>query len=411
MKNMPRSAYILTFLSALLFLSGCKEPVIDPTTPIWEATGDSISFSGMTYEATRTEMMVLSEGAVVGMADYPIPRDTVLGAKKVKLFSKKKKGNWNLKTPSTSETDWIAQGGIFASDGKATIIATLYIKEGGPTVLTREWIKGVWTVADTLKVRPLTNISTHHLKISEDGSTLAVFTPLTGYNKPFIQTYRRNSGTWVTMGDPIPVRNLLPLNPKFWGTGNYWDFVDFNANGTVIAFGDPFSEVNGPSSGMVCLHEWKQGKWNPLGDPIYGKFPHHQFGATVTLHQKQLLLTVGSHSRKFEANKQLLKFEEGRWKEQKDAFKSAIFTGKVYAINKKGTVLFTANSLPEYAGEFPAELGIYHKTADEWTFLGQLKNTIGAIKEFEFVPSTNELFILHRPYPDQHIVRYTIRNP
>ncbi len=411
MKKSPKPTYLLFLLSAFLFFNGCKEKEPSTAIPIWEATGEPISFSGMTYEDTRTEMMVLSEGALIAMADYDVPLDTILETKKVKLFSRGEGTQWTLKTPSSSEADWIASGGIFASDVNATIIAALHVSEGSTTVVTRKFEKGGWSIADTLLIPIDGNSSRRNLKISDDGSTLVVFPPLIGYNQPFIQTYRRTSGRWKTMGDSIPIREVLPQNPQFWGNGHYWDFVDLNGDGSIIVSGDPFAEVNGPSSGAVYLHEWKDGKWIPLGAPIYGKFPHHQFGATVALDRGQMLLTVGSHSRKFDQNKQVFKFEDGSWIEQKDAFKSATFTGEVYAINKKGTVLLTANSLPEYAGEFPEELTIYHKAADEWKFLGKLKNTLGSIKEFEFVPSVNELFVLHRPYPTQHIVRYTMTTP
>lgn len=50
---------------------------------------------------------------------------------------------------------------------------------------------------------------------------LAVFPAASGYSKAFVKTYQSHKNKWNTLGDSIPVANMLAPNPKSYGNGIY----------------------------------------------------------------------------------------------------------------------------------------------------------------------------------------------
>ena len=105
------------------------------------------------------------------------------------------------------------------------------------------------------------------VSLSSDGTRVAIGAPYNddnGWTSGQVRIYEYNNSTsaWDKLGDDI--------DGEAAGDDSGYS-VSLSADGTRVAIGAPYNDVNGISSGHVRIYEYRSGSWTQLGDDIGGE--------------------------------------------------------------------------------------------------------------------------------------------
>lgn len=100
-----------------------------------------------------------------------------------------------------------------------------------------------------------------------------------------VRVYEWRNDLWRTLGNEI----IGESKGDLMGSA-----ISFNANGTYLAIGAPFSDGNGKDSGQVRVYGLYDGHWLPLGNPIQGRKAGDLFGSTVKLNANGSRMAIGA---------------------------------------------------------------------------------------------------------------------
>lgn len=144
------------------------------------------------------------------------------------------------------------------------------------------------------------------VSLSDDGTVVAVGTPLSGINgnyKGEVRIYKYTGGLWVQMGESI-----------FSDEGaNFGTSIALSGDGNTFAVG----KVSDTEMGYVRVFEHSNGHWIPKGMKLYGNEVNDAFGASVTLSSNGTILTVGSPRSNISSSEiglaKIFKFDGNDW--------------------------------------------------------------------------------------------------
>ncbi|QLG45512.1 hypothetical protein [Costertonia aggregata] len=401
--------YILFISSTIsITISSCgKKNPLPENVAVWQVFGDTIKFEEHTYNENKQEILTANESGIIGIVDYDMPLDSTYLPLKAKIFKRQLDGKTVLTKHDTLGQGIIAPGGVLQLNANGDRMTTLYASEDSKISVLTHHLKGdMWQTVDTLFLHPEFKFNYINLKLSDDGNTLAVFPAINGYTRAYVNTYRFEDDTWKTLGDSVPVQDILPKNTQSYGSGMYWDYVDFNTNGSKMVIGNPFAEVNGLSSGEVRTYALQNNQWKNASKTVYGKFPYHHFGSSVVL--KNNVLSVTAHSRKPDENMTVFYWTNKNWEEQSGYFEPDQFMGEIYSISADARTVLSVEPTQISYGEKPKELYIYHHLEGTWLLLGKIRNGSRHIKEIGLFPESRQLVTFQKDFFKQHIVCYKL---
>lgn len=124
------------------------------------------------------------------------------------------------------------------------------------------------------------------MSLNADGSILAIGLSSQDNNKGVVNVFGWDGFSWTQLGTVI----LGDATGDRFGTS-----VSLSANGSILAVGAPFNDVNGTEAGHVQVFEWDSNSsdWTQLGSIINGGAAEDRFGTSVSLSADASRLVVG----------------------------------------------------------------------------------------------------------------------
>ncbi|MCA1751061.1 MAG: T9SS type A sorting domain-containing protein [Cryomorphaceae bacterium] len=181
-----------------------------------------------------------------------------------------------------------------SGDGAVVAIGAIYNQDNGYNtghVRIFENNAGTWTqVGEDIDGVTTYDESGYSVSLSDDGSVVAIGAPLydvsvDAYNVGLVRVFENNAGTWTQIGE-----NLVG---DIDGDRNGWS-VDLSADGSVLATGAPYSDVNGTSSGSVKVFQNVAGTWTQVGETIHGEASEDLCGVSVSLSADGSRVAIGA---------------------------------------------------------------------------------------------------------------------
>jgi hypothetical protein len=135
------------------------------------------------------------------------------------------------------------------------------------------------------------NMFGYFVSISDDGKTIAVgahgCSCEMGENLGHVRVYRMDDfeSDWIKIGDDIEGMS-----------------VSMSENGTIVAIGTPYGDVDEVMTGLVNVYRFDSegSSWEPLGESIYGDNSNDNFGWSVDLSPDGNVVAIGSPAPDYE---------------------------------------------------------------------------------------------------------------
>ena len=127
-------------------------------------------------------------------------------------------------------------------------------------------VSGVWTqVGSDIDGEAMYDDCGDSVSLSSDGNILAIgasYNNGNGNGSGHVRVYQNISGVWTKIGSDI--------NGEAAGDRSGLS-VSLSSNGTIVAIGSPYSNVNGDDSGQVRIFQNISGVWTKIGSNINGE--------------------------------------------------------------------------------------------------------------------------------------------
>jgi len=148
---------------------------------------------------------------------------------------------------------------------------------------------GVWTqIGNDIAGSGALNEFGHNVKLSSDGSIVAVGAPLNddgGEDAGQVRVFENQNGTWTQIGNNIDGEAAGDESGHS---------VSLSSNGNIVAIGAPLNDGNGDNSGQVRVFENQSGTWTQIGNDINGEAATNQSGASISLSSDGNILAIGA---------------------------------------------------------------------------------------------------------------------
>lgn len=230
-----------------------------------------------------------------------------------------------------------ARGGIYSDNGSAT---------SAGSVRAFSYVSGTtWNTIDTfIYGEAAGDLSGYSIQLSNDGTVMAIgaaFNNGNGTDSGSVRVYKNVSGNWTKIsndvtfdgsaagdhagiavamngdGTIIAVGSVSASSDTghvrvfTYVSGTTWTKIGFNINGqisgdqfgsglalssdgTILAVGSQYHDVNGTSAGMVAMYKNIDYVWTQIGPNIYGEAAGDRFGYSVALSNDGTILAIGA---------------------------------------------------------------------------------------------------------------------
>ncbi|MDK2771130.1 MAG: T9SS type A sorting domain-containing protein [Flavobacterium sp.] len=182
----------------------------------------------------------------------------------------------------------------------------------------------------------------HSVSLSNDGLKLAVGAILNdgnGSNSGHVRVFEFITGNWVQVGQDI---NGISAGDNFGYS------VSISDDGTFVAVGSPFNDVNGDSSGQVRVFQNVSNNWIQVGQSLNGGF--NMFGDlsgySVSLSSSGTILAIGSpyndNTGNNTGNVKVFQNQGGIWTQLGQDINGAtndVFSGTSVSLSSNGNVV------------------------------------------------------------------------
>ena len=149
-------------------------------------------------------------------------------------------------------------------------------------------VSGVWTqIGSDINGEAMYDDSGESVSLSSDGSIVAIgasYNSGNGYGSGHVRVYQNMSGVWTQIG--------LDINGEAAGDRSGLS-VSLSSNGTIVAIGSPYSDVNGTDSGQVRVYQNVSGVWTKIGSNINGE-AGIVFGSNISLSSDGNIVAIGA---------------------------------------------------------------------------------------------------------------------
>ncbi len=126
------------------------------------------------------------------------------------------------------------------------------------------------------------------VKLSADGSTLAIGAPVTwsgaGTSPGFVRVFDWSGTDWVQRGADL----TAGMNADGFGAA-----IDLSASGDIVAIGAPYEATLASWAGRASVYQWNGMAWMPMGGTFAGMVMFSGTGGSVQLDHAGTVLAVG----------------------------------------------------------------------------------------------------------------------
>jgi hypothetical protein len=330
------------FIFLLLFSSFCfGQQWTQKGNTIQGATGDLAGYM---------DMNATGDIIVVGA-----PYNSVIGEKagKVRVL-KFQDGAWNqigqdLFGEATGDSAGLAVA--ISNDGLTVAFGSRYNKTNGTDsgqVKIYKYDGTTWVQLGQTLNGPDKSYFGATVDFSADGKRVIIggyFDSVSTQNSGMVQVYDLDGSTWIQVGQTIyggadskfgykvdmnDTGNIFAsvsmqgrgkvyqLDGSIWiQTGVFagsYSSASLNTAGTVVAFGDTFSNDGVLFGGKVNVYKNENNTWNSLGSPFLGTFSFGYFGQGITLNGEGNILAIGTQNINSQVGKvNVYKFYNDKW--------------------------------------------------------------------------------------------------
>jgi Secretion system C-terminal sorting domain/FG-GAP repeat len=123
------------------------------------------------------------------------------------------------------------------------------------------------------------------VSISSDGSIVAVSSPYSSNTSGHVKIYRYTAGTWSQIGSDIIAEAEYD---------NFGFSVSLSSDGSIVAIGARLNDGNGNGSGHVRIYKDIEGNWIQVGEDIDGEAEGDNSGYSVSLSSDGSIVAIGA---------------------------------------------------------------------------------------------------------------------
>jgi len=265
-----------TLILGLLLLSMCTQ------AQTWAQIGSTIY--GSQYDEFGQSISLSSDGSILA-----IGAPSYWNQSYVKIFEMNTNGEWEQLGQTIYEKADGEDSGYsvsLSSDGSTIAVGipknhNIYQFPGYVSVYKN--INGVWTqIGEDIEEGILSEQYGYSVSLNDDGSIIAIGTQYNGegYTTHIdqVRVYENIEGIWTQIGEDIDGDS----------------YFDLSSDGSIIAVGDPWSDVNGSNSGTVRVYQNYDGSWVQIGEDINGEEAEELSGLSVSLNSSGSIVAVGA---------------------------------------------------------------------------------------------------------------------
>jgi len=234
------------------------------------------------------------------------------------------------------------------------------------------------------------------VELSSDGNIVAssaTGNDGNGNNSGHIRVFENNNGNWIQIGQDIEGEQ----EGSATGVGGFLGAnIALSANGSVLAYGTPASDVNGNDSGLVRVLENQNGNWIQIGQDIEGEIEDIGLGGSVALSDDGSIIAIGVDNitvdnPTFSGFVRVYENQNGNWIQIGQDINNESFDficASSLSLSSNGQILAIATPLNDSDnGNFSGNVNIYRNSDNNWIQIGE--NIHGV--DFEFFGSSIEL--------------------
>ncbi|MBQ0734921.1 hypothetical protein [Aquimarina celericrescens] len=369
--------------------------------PKWQPIGQTIHLYSKENRSDLKEMNIGNNGEKIVITDYSQKLDTTLLPKKIITFELRDT-IWYPFGNKTKDSIYFANAQTYSTNSDATRIVAGNLAHDQQQIQTFDLKSEYWTlVNDTMIARkPDTTGWLHNLKLSAEGKTLAISSPVLVNSNAEVQVYSWKNEGWVPKGNPITIKNKIAINDR--GANFYWNNVSINNNGSIITVANVYNYDNGPDAGQVKVFKYIDTTWQQLGDDINGDLPYQNLGTHVSIGKDDTSLFISSSNRFQKYQYLWYTLENNQWIKQENDVSLTFFENPLIKVSNDGTILLISSDYEEYS-EDTYSINIYGRTETNWEIIGRIDENRDHFNEFILSNDQTRLFILFDGIRDKYI--------
>ncbi len=391
---------LLVIVTTVMLCCTAKNPD-SRDAPKWQPVGQTIHLYSKENRSDLKEMNIGSNGEKIVITDYSQKLDTTLLPKKIITFELRDT-IWYPFGNKNKDSIYFANAQTYSTNSNATRIVTGNLAYDQQQIQTFDLKSEYWTlVNDTMVARkPDATGWLQNLKLSADGNTMAIFSPVLVYSYSKVQVYSWKNKGWVLKGDPITIKNKAAIH--YWAAKFYWNNVSINDDGSIITVANVYNYDNGPDAGQVKVFKHIDSTWQQVGNDINGTLPYQNLGTSVTIGKddKSLFICSSGRYQKYQYLRYTL--EDNTWTKHEDYIPNEFFDHPLMKLSDDGKTLITSKDYKEYS-ENTYDITIYSRTDTGWKSIGHFDENRDSLTEFILSDDQTRLFVMFAGFNDKYI--------
>lgn len=236
-----------------------------------------------------------------------------------------------------------------------------------------EWQNGEWAqIGNSIGGKVSGELFGSAVSLSSDGMRLAIGAPYNdteGRNSGQVKVYELQDGAWKQLGKDIKGNKGEQLGIA----------ISLDSSGYRLAMGAPFDSGKDTNGGKVKVVEWRNGAWIPMGNPIYGRVNGDLLGSSVSLSSNGSIMAINAlrmdkERKEFHGRVEVYTWKHGRWNALGNNIYGAV--GKLYGyaldLNHNGHSL--AIGTPSNYGSISGNVQMYQLLNGDWSLKRELSD-------------------------------------
>ncbi|WP_298340831.1 T9SS type A sorting domain-containing protein [uncultured Algibacter sp.] len=232
---------------------------------------------------------------------------------------------------------------------------------------------GVWTqIGEDIDGKGEVDRSGWSVSLSSDGSIVAIGAPFNdrnGNGSGYVSIYKNENGVWTQIGEDI--------NGKGEVDRSGWS-VSLSSDGSIVAIGAPYNNINGNGSGYVRVYKNNNGVWTQIGEDINGEAVDDRSGYSVSLSSDGSIVAIGARYNDGNGSNsghvRIYKNENEVWTqigEDIDGEAEGDFSGSGVELSSDGSIVAIGAVGNDGNGSNSGHVRIYKNKNDVWTQIGK----------------------------------------
>ena len=209
------------------------------------------------------------------------------------------------------------------------------------------------------------------VSLSNDGTIVAIAAPFNsgnGLEAGHVRVYGYSNGSWSQLGADIDGE----------AAGDYSGAsVSLSDDGTIVAIGAPFNSGSDTGSGHVRVYEYASGAWSQLGADIDGEAAGDKSGISVSLSDDGTIVAIGANYNDVNGSNsghvRVYGYSNGSWSQlgaDIDGEAAYDYSGQSVSLSDDGTILAIGAPYNDGSGFQAGHVRVYGYSNSSWAQIG-----------------------------------------